>query len=251
MFRPTKCFCLAVALALAVSATARAQYGDYIKLVPNGGVEVVLQDLLSGQAPGLWVGDKLFDNFSYSSTGDMPEADRVVVTAITDAVGNYGIRFQGAFADFPDMGNQLASDAGITFEVAVDPDHVRQGWIITDAHLYGAGANSNGDGAFIAVDESFTGNTPVIADTMQVYLSTIGQGGRQFEDSVVFNQGYTRLRVQKDVIARAGEGNIGPVRMTIIEQTFSQDQEVIPEPATLGLLGLAITGFAAVRRQRS
>jgi hypothetical protein len=251
MFRLAKILCLAAACCAASPASSRANINTYLKLTPNQGVEVVLGDLVSKKVPGLWVGDKLFDNFVFTSTGDMPKADRVIVTAITDAVGNYGIRFQGSFADFPDIGAQLSSDAGITFDVAIDPDHVRQGWIITDAHLFGSGANSGGPGSFIAVDESFTGNTPPIPDTMEVYLSTLGAGGSQFEDSIVFNQGYTRLRVQKDVIARAGKDNIGPVRMTLIDQTFSQEQDKpIPEPASAGLLGLACSAWLGRRRRR-
>jgi len=251
MFRLAKIFCLAAACCAASPASSRANINTYLKLTPNQGVEVVLGDLVSKKVPGLWVGDKLFDNFVFTSTGDMPKADRVVVTAITDAGGHLGIRFQGSFADFADVGTQLASDAGITFDVAVDPDHVRQGWIITDAHLYGAGVNAAGPGAFISVDETFTGNTPIIPSTMKVFLSTLGPGGSKFQDSVVFSQGYTKLRVQKGVIARAGQDHIGPVRMAIIDQTFSQEQDKpIPEPASAGLLGLACSTWLGRRRRR-
>ena len=248
MSHPSKSTLLGLALVLVASTAALADHhGGYLELIPNQSQEVHLSDLLSGQIPGLSIGDKLFDNFTYSSTGDMPKADRVVITGITDSDGNLGIRIQGAFADFPDIGQQLSSDAGITFEVAINPEYVRKGWIITDAHLFGSGANLSGAGSFISVDESFTDNEPMTDETMQVYASSIGQGGQQFEDWVYFDHGYTKLKVQKDILARAGQESIGPARMTIIEQTFSQ--EIIPEPTTLGLIGLALCGLGLRRRQ--
>ena len=40
-------------------------------------------------------GDKKFDEFSFSSTGDMPPASEVGVDPITDFYGDYGIRLFG------------------------------------------------------------------------------------------------------------------------------------------------------------
>jgi hypothetical protein len=246
---------LGAVLVFANTPSLRAGEGGYRTLEPNSIEMVKLSDLITGVYDGLVVGDKMFDHFLYSATGDMPPAELVNVLGI-QRDGHLGIRFQGAFFDAPETDpqapTQLSSDAGITFEVAINPEFVAKGWIITDAHLFGSGTNTNGEftdgeGSFIAVDESFTGNTPVIAGTMQVFDSRIGRGGRKLEDSIVFDQGYTRLRVQKDIVARASKDAILPSRMTIIDQTFSQTQ--IPEPVTAGLLGAALCCVLVRRRK--
>jgi hypothetical protein len=89
---------------------------------------VVLASLLCGGS--ITVGDKLFDEFSYSSTGDMPKAHKVKVIPIQDSDGNFGVRFQGGFVDFYGDG---PSDALITYRVTVlDPL-----FLISDVHLAG------------------------------------------------------------------------------------------------------------------
>ncbi|MCA9260627.1 MAG: PEP-CTERM sorting domain-containing protein [Planctomycetales bacterium] len=236
---------IAAVIALAFAPVAKG--AGYVTLAPNSLDTVSLADLVLGNIDGVIVGDKIFDAFNYSATNNMPAADKVNVLGITDGDGNLGIRFQGAFQDLPDVGTQISSDAGITFEVTISPDYVNQGWIITDAHLFGSGVGTDGAGSFIAVDESFTGNDPVTVETMTVYDSRLNQGGIQLEDWAFFEPGYTKLRVQKDIIARASENAILPARMTIIDQTFSQTQ--VPEPAAFGLLGLGLCSMATRRRR--
>ena len=43
----------------------------------------------------------VFDQFSYTPTGQMPAASAVTVTPILDALGNPGIQISGAFTDAP------------------------------------------------------------------------------------------------------------------------------------------------------
>lgn len=244
----------AITAAALFAHVAAAGTASYMTLVPNQGQQVLLSELVSGAVPGIIVGDKMFDTFNYSFTGDMPAADRVAVIGITDADGNYGISFQGAFIDLVDAnGPQIPSDAGIRFDVAVTADAVERGYRIHDAHLFGSGTGNfdlAGQGAFIAVDENFVGNDPMINDGMTVFASNSGAGGRQLEDWIFFDQVYTRLKVQKDIVALSSEDGVLPARMTIIDQTFSQI--VIPEPASWMLFSIAMTGLAiAVRRRES
>ena len=79
----------------------------------------------------LEVGDKIFGNFDYNSTGNMPDEDNVNVIPIQDADGNYGFRLQGAFGDLP--GDPPGSDALLTYTVWVADDFPHR--VIVDAHL--------------------------------------------------------------------------------------------------------------------
>ena len=107
---------------------------------------VPLSDLLNGET--FTSGDKVFSNFTYNITEDMPAADAVTVTDIRDADGNYGIRFQGGFID---RAGGTSSDALITFDVSVAPGVDR---VISDAHLAANPAVFNGEGV-ASVTETF------------------------------------------------------------------------------------------------
>lgn len=242
---------LAAVACLCFATQASAGTVSYLELTPNRGESVLLSDLISGQIPGIQVGDKLFDRFNYTATGDMPPADRVSVLAITDADDNYGISFQGAFLDLVDVGRQLASDAGIRFEVSVEESFAERGYRISDVHLFASGVGNfslAGPGAFISVDENFTGSRPITTAGLTAFASNSGVGGIQLEDSVVFDALYTRLRVQKDIVAfSTPEGQL-PARFTIIDQTFSQ--EIIPEPASWALFGMAMVSLVVAARRR-
>src|SRR2546427_7354512 len=80
---------------------------------------VPLSTLVSGGTKTC--GDKLFSDFYYSSTGDMPTPLYVNVDCIT-VEGNLGLRFQGGFVDGPGGGS---SDAVLSYIVTVtDPRFV-------------------------------------------------------------------------------------------------------------------------------
>src|SRR5262245_56688294 len=94
---------------------------------PIQGGQALLSTLIGSD--GIQCGDKLFNEFSYLTTGDMPAAAVFNVACITLA-GNLGIRFQGGFGDGPGGGS---SDALISYTVTVtDPR-----FVITDAHIAG------------------------------------------------------------------------------------------------------------------
>ncbi len=129
--------------------------------------EASLSDLLDGGV--LCSGDKEFSDFSYHGGGDMPAAEDIFVKAITDADGNFGIRYQGAFVDGVGGG---ASDALIDFKVTA-PD----GKLIKDVHLaanplvIGGDVDSDGnvDGAdFLSWQRHFANFSAPIASTTTV-----------------------------------------------------------------------------------
>ncbi len=218
---------------------------NFLTLEPGNSLDVVsLADLVSGEFDGVMVGDKIFSEFFYSTTGlDMPAPEDINVFGFQDNDGNYGLSFHGTFMDLPGGG---PSDALLRFTVDVDPAAQEEGWRISDAHLFAGGIGVGDDSVFL-VDESFQESN----QTMSVFSSTLGQGGQQLSDWVDFDQRYTSLRVTKDIFALAGQDAFLPARATVIDQSFSQDRINIPEPTSMVLMALAGLGMvASVRRRR-
>lgn len=186
-------------------------------------------------------GDKLFSDFSYIFSGDMPGAAGVNVVPITDDSGNYGIQFQGAFLDLPST--QGGSDAKITYKVTVtDPN-----FLISDAHMAG-NPNLLGQFGSISVTETFL---PLGANgeyTMEIYddesLPT-----PKLTDVTFFNPKVRTLNVQKDILAFAAPGS-QTATLSWIDQSFSQMRNEIPEPTTMMLSLLGMVGLIGAVRRR-
>ena len=183
-------------------------------------------------------GDKRFDLFAYSATGDMPLADAINITDYIDVDGNYGIEIQGGFVDL--FGNG-ASDALISFRVtALDPD-----MMISDAHLSG-NTYAIGD-AVMQVVETFLPNEDNKALSIYTVSPNPGNTTRRV-DGVVFENLYRSLLVQKDILALAqSEGSAAS--MSVLYQSFSQEIYIVPEPSSIVFLlsSLALLG-CCVRR---
>lgn len=205
------------------------------------GPPVPFDSLLAPDA-SILVGDKLFEDFTYAPTGDMPPAAGVNVIPILDDWGNYGIRFQGAFIDTP--GTLGGSDALITFNVtATDPK-----LLISDAHLAG---NTVLRGIGLAsVTETFL---PLFEDMLVVFDSP---GSHDLQEEVVFGTPVRTLPVQKDILmlSLGSLANGDFAIMSFVDQTFSQvpdpNQNEIAEPATLGLASLVGLFFGAIYMRR-
>ena len=240
---------LACAVALVVCCTASTVAHAALIPAPAGSVtlpigqSVKLDQLTLNQISGVVVGDKLFSNFVYAYTNNMPIPGNVNVVAISNGT-DIGIRFQGSFGDLP---GGDASDASISFKVSV---------LDTERHIMGAQLKSavfldpTTPGSFGSVDESFLSNTPAISDLLHVYNSTLGAGGSQFEDHTTFANAYSTLNVQKDIFAHAADLAVQPVRMTFVDQLFPQDgTPVVPEPSSVALL-LGSVVMLGVNRRR-
>jgi len=199
--------------------------------------ESPLSDLLNGGT--LCSGDKEFSDFSYNGGGDMPAAEDIYVKAITDADGNFGIRYQGAFVDGFGGG---ASDALIDFKVTAP-----EGKLIKDVHLAANPLVIGGDDSagLVSITETF------LPDNEEVVLSVydIEPGSRKLTDwaDLVDENGelapVQELRVQKDIIAWARQEG-SAATLSFIDQTFSQcDDDAnnpgscavddVPDPLTL------------------
>jgi hypothetical protein len=233
--------CVGIALLIASAQSVEASLLDYPHLIPNDPDQsVLLSDLLNGELPGIVVGDKVFNEFFYSTlpNDDMPEPEDVKVFGFQDNDGHLGISFHGVFWDLPGGG---PSDALIRFTVAVSRDGLAEGYQISDAHLYMEGSTV-GDNSFLAIDESFQG----LHSTLSTHSSTLGGGSSEkINDWVYFDRLYNSLRVTKDILAFSGDDQV-PARTSIIDQSFSQT--VVPEPATLLVFAVFGMGMASTRR---
>lgn len=237
------------AVALALCSTASTMVQAAIIPAPANSVtlpigqSVKLDQLTLNQISGVVVGDKLFSNFVYAYTNNMPTAGNVNVVAISDGT-NIGIRFQGSFSDLP---GGSASDASISFKVSVlDTEQSIAGAKLASAIFL----DPNTPGSFGSIDESFLGNVPPVPNLLHVFNSTLGAGGSQFEDDVTFASTYSTLRVQKDIYANAADLAIQPVRMTFIDQLFPQDgTPEIPEPTSIALLIGSVVMLGVNRRR--
>lgn len=196
------------------------------------GSPVTLASLLqsSNTNPSIQVGDKKFDTFTFAGTGDMPPAANINVIPITDADGNFGVRFQAAFIDLPGGGG---SDALITFKVTVtNPEP----WRITDAHLSG-NPNLLGNTGSASVTETFIPDSPLV---MEIHDNGSGQ---KLSDKVDFPlPGFRTLNVQKDILLFGGDA---PATISFVDQTFSQ----VPEATTAFMSVVACCGLVLKRRR--
>jgi hypothetical protein len=199
-------------------------------LLPAAAGATPLSVLIENPEATIVVGDKEFSDFSYSFTGDMPDASRIEVIAITDSEGNFGLRFQGAFIDLTTTGG---SDALIGYTVSV----LDQGQSITGANLAGNPTLLSCVGSISVVD-TFDFDPEL---RLQIFADRPG-AGTQSTDFVEFEPAQS-IRVLKDILAFATKGS---VTLSYVDQTYRQVS--VAEPATLLLIGVA--GVALARRRR-
>jgi hypothetical protein len=122
-------------------------------------------------------------------------------------------------------------DYAISYTVTAAP-----GLSIVDAFLSGVFSTFGGDGSVSIGETLFDAHTGALLGTMEA-SSPPGS----VSDSITF-AGVTSILVQKDIILVGGSAGAS---VSIINQGFST---AVPEPASMSLLGIGLSGFFAYRR---
>jgi len=174
------------------------------------------------------VGNLEFSNFGYIATplGSLPQASGVTVSDINPPItGETGIAFNGGF--FATAGTIV--DYAITYTVTV-----LSGKPITDSYLNSVGGNFNGNGSVSVAESLFTTGGALIAKMETSLGSPVA--------TATFPE-YQTINVVKDMILVGGSGG---ATVSILNQGFSTT--AIPEPASMALLGIGLSGLFTLRR---
>jgi hypothetical protein len=180
----------------------------------------------------LVVGDKTFNFLTYSTTGpNATPASNINVTGIPGPP--IGFQISGGFAAIPNTPN--VNDSLLTYTVT------SSGPGITSVGLFANGSTS-GSGFTEVVESVFT-NVNGGAGVFLGQIAVIGAGTATLNLGGSFSSLYITKDIQYDVFSTTGTATF-----SVINQTFSQ---VIPEPASVVMMGLGLVGaIGAVRLRR-
>ena len=175
-----------------------------------------------------------FSNFTYDPHGSPPTAAQVTVSEFHLALSppprtEDGITFSAAFT----VGAGGIADYTISYLVTAPA-----GFHFTDAFLSATMDVGGGTGT-VDITETLTPNVGS-AVSMEVFKTATTVVN---SDEVFFGPNVTSILVHKDVTLVGGSAG---AKATVVNQGFSS--AAVPEPASMSLLAIGMTGFFAFRR---
>jgi len=193
-----------------------------------------LDQLLTGTGNFALVGPEpdRFSDFTFSASAIPPSTPVLVPSQVTvsefHAGIENGITLSGAM--FAPAGTIV--DYAITYLVAAPA-----GLSIFDATLSGVFSTFGGTGSVSVGETLFNADTGALIGTME-----ISSPPGSVSDTLNF-AGVSRILVEKDILLNGGSNGAS---ISIINQGYSSGS--VPEPASMAMLGIGLTGLLTFRR---